>query len=95
MYQEKRIEKLEKKQEIKELVEKEEEELQSTKTKNKPVNQITIGSVTQAKDEDLKKLAQKVDSQKFKETTSYVQEQIDPEEEYVNTNFLMSLKIHL
>ena len=84
----KRIEKLEKKQEIKELVEKEEEESNS-KTKNKPINQITIGSVHQAREDDLKKIAQKVDSQKFKETTSYVQEQIDPEEEYVNTNFLI------
>lgn len=87
--EEKRLEKIQKKKENKELVEQEEAELQRQLNKNNNNAQVRVTAKTaiHAKEEELKKLVKKVD-QKIESESYQVCNDINPDEEYVNNNFL-------
>lgn len=85
--EEKRIEAIQKKKELKELVEKEEEELNKSKKQPVVTNTISKGAVLETKENDLRKLAEKKDKESAKQTSSYVNQNLDLDKDYVNENF--------
>lgn len=81
-------EKLEKKKEVKELLMKEEEEMDNESKKKKECNVVTYAIAQNAKEEDLKRLADKKNQENIKNQISTQVNEIDADEEYVNQNFL-------
>ena len=84
--EEQRLAEIQKKKELKEELEREEEELRKNcKIKSQPVI-VTKSSAMHAKEEDLQKLDKKQEN--TLQASSYTNDQIDIEKDYVNENFL-------